>query len=60
MTDMTVTNQTTNDYWFGPLHLPAGMDACHPYRFLTDGALRRSRRSMMRVGSPKTTGCRST
>jgi microcystin-dependent protein len=25
MTDMTVTNQTTNDYWFGPLHLPAGV-----------------------------------
>jgi microcystin-dependent protein len=25
MTDMTVTNQTTNDYWFGPLHLPAGI-----------------------------------
>lgn len=25
MTDMTVTNQTTNDYWFGPLHLVAGV-----------------------------------
>jgi hypothetical protein len=22
---MQVTNQTTNDYWFGPLHLPAGV-----------------------------------
>ena len=26
MTDMTVTNQTNNDYWFGPLHLPAGIN----------------------------------
>jgi hypothetical protein len=25
MTDMTVTNTTTSDYWFGPLHLPAGV-----------------------------------
>jgi hypothetical protein len=24
MTDMTVTNQTAEDYWFGPLHLAAG------------------------------------
>lgn len=23
---MLVTNQTTNDYWFGPLHLPGGID----------------------------------
>ena len=25
MADMTVTNQTANDYWFGPLHLLAGV-----------------------------------
>ena len=23
---MLVTNQTTQDYWFGPLHLPARVD----------------------------------
>jgi hypothetical protein len=22
---MLVTNQTTSDYWFGPLHLPGGV-----------------------------------
>jgi len=22
---MLITNQTNSDYWFGPLHLPAGI-----------------------------------
>jgi microcystin-dependent protein len=43
---MLVTNQTSNDYWFGPLHLPAGIgqqltvdDTSETSLYLTDDAV---------------------
>ncbi len=43
---MLVTNQTTQDYWFGPLHLPAGVgqtltvdDTSETSLYLTDDAV---------------------
>jgi hypothetical protein len=39
MTDMTVTNQTADDYWFGPLHLPAGVNQTLTVDITTNASL---------------------
>lgn len=54
---MLVTNQTTSDYWFGPLHLPAGIgqsltvdDTSATSLYLTDDAVADSINTLYQSG----------